>query len=98
MTLDRGARGRAFRAVAEGGVPFRRVAGAIGRQVGVPAAALAPGRAECFGALVVWVAGNGPASSKATQALLGWTPRQLGLTSDIECVDHGDPAEQGEAL
>ncbi|WP_347972641.1 hypothetical protein [Foliimonas ilicis] len=37
-----------------------------------------------FGGLATWVTGAGVASSKKTQALLGWTPREIGLLADID--------------
>jgi hypothetical protein len=64
LALERGAQNEPFHAVAEEGVPYKRIAEAIGRQVGVPARSLTPDDATAhFGALVRWVAGNGPASS-----------------------------------
>ncbi len=84
LALERGARDKAFHAVAEG-LPFRLIAEAIGRQVGVPAKSLTPEEAEThFGALAMWVAGNGPASSEKTRAVLGWEPREIGIISDID--------------
>jgi nucleoside-diphosphate-sugar epimerase len=86
--LERGTRNEAFHAVAEG-VPFRLIAEAIGRQVGVPAKSLTPEEAEThFGALAVWVAGSGPASSERTRAVLGWEPREIGIISDIDRPDY----------
>lgn len=88
LALERGARGEAFHAVAEG-VPFRLVAEAIGRQLGVPAKSLTSEEAEThFGALAMWVAGNGPASSESTRAALDWEPRERGLISDIDRPDY----------
>lgn len=85
LALERGARDEAFHAIAEEGVPFRRIAEAIGRQVGVPARALTPQEAEAhFGGLAVWVAGNGPTSSAWTRATLGWEPREVALIPDID--------------
>jgi len=84
LALERGGRNEAFHAVAEG-VPFRLIAEAIGRQVGVPARSLTPEEAEThFGGLAVWVAGSGPASSEMTRAALGWEPREIGIISDID--------------
>jgi len=84
LALERGGRNEAFHAVAEG-VPFRLIAEAIGRQVGVPARSLTPEEAEThFGGLAVWVAGSGPASSEMTRAVLGWEPREIGIISDID--------------
>lgn len=98
LALEHQACGQAFHAVAEAGVPFRRIAEAIGHQVGVPAVSLSPAQAaQHFGPLSAWAAGNGPASSEATQALLGWAPRFPDLVSDIERPDYGDPAEPADA-
>ena len=91
LALERGARSEAFHAVAEGGVPFRSIAEAIGRQVGVPAKSLTPEEAEAhFGGLAMWVAGNGPASSERTRAILGWEPRETGIIPDIERPDYSE--------
>ena len=88
LALERGAKGEAFHAVAEN-VPFRLIAEAIGRQLGVPAKSLTPQEAEThFGGLAVWVAGNGPASSERTRAVLGWEPRERGLISDVDRPDY----------
>ena len=89
LALEGGARNEAFHAVAEQGVPFRLIAEAIGRQVGVPAKSLTPEEAERhFGALAMWVAGNGPASSERTRAILGWEPRERKLVADIDRPDY----------
>ena len=85
LALERGARGEAFHAVAEEGVPYRLIAEAIGRQVGVPAKSLTPEEAEIhFGGLAMWAAGHGPVSSERTRAVLGWEPREIGLVPDID--------------
>lgn len=84
LALERGARNEAFHAVAEG-VPFRLMAEAIGRQVGVPAKSLTPEEAEThFGGLAIWLTGSGPVSSERTRAVLGWEPREIGLIPDID--------------
>lgn len=89
LALERGAQGEAYHAIAEEGVPFREIAEAIGRQLGLPATSLTPEAAEDhFGALAMWVAGNGPASSEWTRATLGWEPSELGLVADIERPDY----------
>lgn len=84
LALERGAQGEAYHAIAEEGVPFRMIAEAIGRQLGVPAKSLTPEEAEAhFGGLAMWVAGNGPASSARTREVLGWEPREVGIIADI---------------
>ncbi len=91
LALERGARNEAFHAIAEQGVPFRLIAEAIGRQVSVPAKSLTSEEAEAhFGWLATWVAGNGPASSERTKAVLGWKPREMGIISDIERPDYSE--------
>jgi nucleoside-diphosphate-sugar epimerase len=91
LALERGARDEAFHAIAEEGVPFRLIAEAISRQVGVPAKSLTPEEAEThFGGLAMWVAGSGPASSERTRAVLGWEPREIGIISDIERPDYSE--------
>ena len=85
LALERGARNEAYHAVAEEGVPYRSIAEAIGRQVGVPTIGLTPVQAQAhFGGLAMWVAGNGPASSEKTRSVLGWEPEQVGLIADID--------------
>ena len=85
LALERGGRGEAFHAVAESGVPFRSIAEAIGRQLGVPVRSMTPDEATAhFGALAKWAAGNGPASSEWTRETLGWEPAKTGLVEDID--------------
>ena len=84
LALERGAAGGPFHAVAEAGIAFRRIAEAIGRRLDLPVRSVAPDdAAEHFGILAMPVAGNGPASSNRTRALLGWEPQELGLIEDI---------------
>ncbi len=88
LALERAGRNEAYHAVAES-VPFRLIAEAIGRQLGMPARSLTQQEAEAhFGPLAMWVAGNGPASSERTRAVLGWEPREPGLIADIDRPDY----------
>lgn len=85
LALERGARNEAFHAIAEKGIPYRLIAEAIGRQVGVPAKSLTAEEAEAhFGPLAKWVAGSGPASSEWTRTTLAWEPKEIGLIGDID--------------
>ena len=97
LAVERAGPGEAYHAVAEEAVPYRRIAEAIGRQVGVPTRSLTPEEAAAhFGALAMWVAGNGPASSAQTRAALGWEPREIGLLADIDRPDYvGTDARPG---
>lgn len=88
LALEHGAQDGPFHAVAEEGIPFRQIAETIGSRLGVPTRSLSPEEAtehfsffSGFGAL--FAAGNGPASSAKTRAVLGWEPREVGLLADI---------------
>ena len=81
LALEHGGQGGPFHAVADQGVPFRQIAEAIGRQLGVPARSLTT-------KLAMWVAGNGPASSERTRERLEWEPKEAGLISDIDHPDY----------
>jgi nucleoside-diphosphate-sugar epimerase len=89
LALERGACGEAYHNVAEEGVPYRLIAGAIGRQLGVPTRSLTAEEAEAhFGPLAMWVGNNGPVSSAWTRATLGWQPGQIGIVADVEQPDY----------
>ena len=89
LALERGAGGEAYHAIAEEGVPYRSIAEAIGRQLGLPATSLASGQAEAhFGGLAMFVGGNGPASGAWTRKALGWEPEEVGIIADIERPDY----------
>ena len=84
LALERGAGNEAYHPVAEG-VPFRLMAEAIGRQVGVPTKSITAEEADAhFGGLAIWVTGSGPVSNESTRAVLGWEPREIGLMADID--------------
>jgi nucleoside-diphosphate-sugar epimerase len=87
LALESGTAGARYHAIAEEGIPFRQIAEAIGRGIGVPVIGITPEEAaEHFG----WFAGfaglDCPASSAATRQQLGWMPVQPGLLADL---DHG---------
>jgi nucleoside-diphosphate-sugar epimerase len=89
LALERSARGEAYHAVAEEGIPYRHIAEAIGRQLSLPVKSLTQEEAEThFGPLAMWVANNGPASNEWTKKTLGWTPEQVGIVADIERPDY----------
>ena len=91
LALERGGRGEAYHAVAEEGVPYREIAEAIGRQLGISAKPLTLEEAEAhFGPLAMWVGNNGPASSAWTVKTLEWKPEQVGIVADIERPDYSE--------
>ncbi|MGC1671687.1 MAG: SDR family oxidoreductase [Candidatus Acidiferrales bacterium] len=85
LALEKGAAGARYHAVAEEGIPFRDIAGAIGRRLNVPVVAKSPEEAaKHFGFLADFVAADNPVSSKLTQEQLGWRPTQSPLLADLE--------------
>lgn len=84
LALAHGGQGGPFHAVAEQGIPFKAIAEAIGQHLGVPVASQSPEEASAhFGPIMMFVAGNGPASSEQTRARLGWQPTQPDLLADL---------------
>ena len=80
--------GSVLHAVGDEGVPFRKIAEAMGRHLGVPAASVAPSDApEHFGHLGHFVALDSPAAATTTRKLLGWEPTGPSLIEDLE-QDH----------
>lgn len=89
LALERGTGGEAYHAIAEQGVPFRSIAEAVGRQLGLPARSISSDEADAhFGGIAMFAAGNGPASSERTRQELGWQPREPKIIADIERADY----------
>jgi hypothetical protein len=85
--------GTVLHAVAEEGVAGRDIAEAIGRGLGLPVTSVAPEDAlEHFGWIGMFFGADVPASSAATQALLGWQPTHPGLIADIDAGAYFDVA------
>lgn len=76
--------GARFHAVAEEGVPFREIATAIGRRLGLPTVSLTPEQAtEHFGWMTHFASADRPTSSAITRSVLAWNPVEVGLLDDI---------------
>ena len=91
LALERGERNEAYHAVAEEGVPYRQIAEAIGRQLGVPTKSLTQEEAKAhFGGLARWVENDGPASNAWTRKVLEWEPKEVGIVADIERPDYSE--------
>ncbi|HZD77029.1 MAG TPA: NAD-dependent dehydratase, partial [Acidobacteriaceae bacterium] len=86
LALEKGSAGARYHAIAEEGVPLRKIAEAIGQGLKVPVVAKSPEEAAGhFGWLGLFVGLDCPASSAQTQELLGWRPTALpGMISDLE--------------
>lgn len=85
LALEKGTAGARFHAIAEEGVPFREIAEAIGRGLGVPVVSkTAEEAAEHFGWFAHFAGIDCPASSATTRADLGWQPRERGLIEDLD--------------
>jgi nucleoside-diphosphate-sugar epimerase len=89
LVLEKGAAGRRYHGVAEEGVAFRDIAGVIGRRLNVPVVSkVGAAAAAHFGWFAHFAALDNPASSRHTQEVLGWKPRQAGLIADLEGADY----------
>jgi nucleoside-diphosphate-sugar epimerase len=85
LVLEKGSAGATFHGVADEGVPFRDIAGVIGRRLNVPVVSKTPEEAAGhFGWFAFFAAGDVPASSALTRERLGWQPKQPGLIPDID--------------
>ncbi len=86
LVLEKGAAGARYHGVAEGaGVPFRDIAGIIGRRLNVPVVSKTTEEAaEHFGWFAHFAALDYPSSSERTRDVLGWQPTQPGLLADLD--------------
>jgi nucleoside-diphosphate-sugar epimerase len=85
LALEKGAGGANYHGVADEGVPFRDITGAIGRRLGMPVAGKSgEAAASHFGWMAPFALLDAPASSRATREQLGWQPRQIGLLADLD--------------
>jgi nucleoside-diphosphate-sugar epimerase len=81
LALEKAPAGSKLHGVAEDAIPFRDIAGTIGKGLGVETG---PQNIEKFGFLAFVVNRDNPTSSEITRKMLGWTPREIGLLADIE--------------
>jgi nucleoside-diphosphate-sugar epimerase len=87
LALEKGPAGSYWHAVEDGGIPFREIAEAIGRRLGLPAVSIPedelmmPGY---FGFLANIVTQSYPASNLITRRTLGWEPAQPSLFADLD--------------
>jgi nucleoside-diphosphate-sugar epimerase len=85
LALESAPAGSRLHAVGDEGVPFREIAGSIGRHLDLPVVSIRPeDAADHFGFLGALVALDNPTSSARTQQLLGWQPEHPGLIDDLD--------------
>jgi nucleoside-diphosphate-sugar epimerase len=77
--------GSTLHAVADEGVPIRKIADVMGRQLEIPVASIPMDSASAhFTWLADFLSVDAPASSAFTRDLLHWQPTQPGLLEDLE--------------
>jgi len=87
LALENSPAGKAWHAVQDGGIPFRKIAEAIGSRLDLPVVSIPadvlmlPGY---FGFLANIVTQSYPASNLITRRTLGWEPAQPGLLADLD--------------
>ena len=85
LALEKSSGGARYHGIADEGVPFRDIAGVIGRRLNLPVVSKTPEEAAGhFGWFAHFAAMDAPASSGKTQERLGWRPKQPGLIADLD--------------
>lgn len=85
LALEKAPAGSRLDGAADEGVPFRDIASMIGKHLNLPIVSIAREEGDAhFGFLATLAGLDIPRSSVETQQLLGWTPAQLSLISDLE--------------
>ena len=88
LAVEAAPAGSVLHAVADEGVSFREIAGAMGRHLDIPTTSVAPEEApEHFGFMAHFVALDSPVTATITRELLGWEPTGPSLLEDLE-QDH----------
>lgn len=85
LAIEGAPAGTRLHAVAEGAIPFRDIAAAIGRHLNLPVTAISPEEAEShFTWLATFAQVDSPASSELTRERFGWRPEHPGLIADLD--------------
>jgi len=85
LALERGAEHAVYHAVADERVPFREIAGVIGRRLNIPVvSASGDDIAAHFGWFAMFAQMDARASSAKTQRVLGWHPAEPALLADLD--------------
>ena len=85
LALEHAVPGRRYHVVGDAGVPFRGIAGVIGRKLGLPVKSVTPEEAPAhFGWMAAFAQLDAVASGALTEQWLGFKPTQVGLLEDME--------------
>jgi nucleoside-diphosphate-sugar epimerase len=85
LVLEKGAAAARYHGVAEEGVPFRDIAGVIGKRLNVSVVSKSGDEAVShFGWFQHFAALDNPSSSERTRQQLGWQPKHPGLIPDLD--------------
>ena len=85
LALESAPAGSRLDGVDDEGVPFRDIAGIIGKQLNVPVVSISQEEAQAHFGFLGFLAGlDIPRTSISTQELLGWKPVQPALIQDLE--------------
>ncbi len=98
LVIEKGSAGASYHAIGDEGVPFKNIAGVIGRRLHLPIVSKSPEQAaDRFSWLAHFVGMDSPASSKLTEEKLGWRPKQPGLIADLERGTYFEPEQTTHA-
>lgn len=84
LAVEKAPAGTRLHGVADEGVPFRDIAGVIGRHLDVPVESIPTEQADHLGFLSFFATLDNPTSSALTRKVLDWQPDQPGLIEDLE--------------
>jgi nucleoside-diphosphate-sugar epimerase len=99
LVLEKGSAGVRYHGVADEGVPFRDIAGVVGRRLNIPVVSKTSEEAkDHFGWFALFAEIDNPASSHRTRELLGWQPKQPGLIEDIDRPSYFEGARDAFAV
>jgi nucleoside-diphosphate-sugar epimerase len=85
LALENAPAGTRLHGVADEGVPFRDIAGVIGRRLNLPVVSISGEQAaDHFGFLSVFAPLDNPTSNTLTQKVLDWHPEHPGLIADLD--------------
>ena len=85
LALQAAPAGTRLNAIGDEGVPFRDIAGVVGRHLNLPVTAISREEADGhFGLFALFTSLDVPASSALTQERFGWHPAHPGLIPDLD--------------